>query len=401
MKTLFLSSLILIALAACTGTNSEQAAGVATATLAPIVSMTPRFTATPEITRTPPPTFTYTPSITPIPPTPSNTPTPTMTPVVTGIVASLQRVNVRSGPGETFDAFTALDPGTGVTVIGTNDDGSWYLIEMENGDQGWISARLLRVEEPPTPFPTATATPNLTALFLGTPLPTALIGGGTITPTPPRSAVTATPATPQPPGTETQPAPTNTAALPVINIDAINQTATALVTNIVRPTISGQEVTATFTPFVAAGVTAPAGTPPASGGSGPRVQRGVDVLAYCIEFGVQPPSNLLAGSSMEVFWGWYATSPALLQDHLDHVIYEVRVNGTLLQNWRSYVTPARQEDDGYYHIYWFVPVELPNAGQYVITYRVTWDTQITDGIDSFGPGSNNPVQTGSCTVNVR
>src|SRR5262245_7068381 len=121
ISKLFFAGLLL--LAACTsGQETQQSAGIPTDTLAPIVSMTPRFTATPVPSRTPLPTFTLTPSDTPITPTPSNTFTPSPTPGITGIVASLQSVNVREGPGVNFSAIQALIPGTGVEVLGQNED---------------------------------------------------------------------------------------------------------------------------------------------------------------------------------------------------------------------------------------------------------------------------------------
>src|ERR1041385_9263491 len=98
--TMIAASLFMLLMAACNGINSpsEQSAGVPTDTLAPLVTFTPRFTATPVPSRTPLPTFTLTPSDTPISPTPSDTPTASATPVQTGIIASLETVNVREGP---------------------------------------------------------------------------------------------------------------------------------------------------------------------------------------------------------------------------------------------------------------------------------------------------------------
>lgn len=395
----------LFALAACTGTGGEsQQALIPTDTLAPIVSMTPRFTATPIPTRTPLPTFTYTPSNTPITPTPSDTPTPTSTPPVTGIIASLQSVNVREGPGVAFDAIEALTPGTGVQVLGQNEDGKWLNIRMENGREGWIAASLVRVNPLPTGVPTATPSPDLTALAQGTPLPTAIFGGGTITPTPPGSVVTATP-----PGTpkDTTPTPFE---IPVIDVNSIQQTATALAGGVSLPTVPA--VTATFTPV---GSTSIPGTPTipvigatvtAGGGVGGEgnttSQQGVDVLAYCDNriFGKPAPTNLSAGATIDVFWSWYVSDPEYIQQHLDNVIYEVRVDGVLLQDWRLYSTRVRQQSDGNHYIYWFVPYGPLTAGQHTITYNVTWRQQITDGYDLFGPGTNRPSESGTCTFTV-
>ncbi len=395
----------LFALAACTGDGSQEQALIPTNTLAPIVSMTPRFTATPIPTRTPLPTFTLTPSNTPITPTPSDTPTPTATPPITGIVASLDTVNVREGPGVAFSAITFLTPGTGVEVLNQNEDGKWLNIRMEDGREGWIAASLVRVNPFPTAVPTATPSPDMTALALGTPLPTAIFGGGTVTPTPPGSVVTATP-----PGT---PDATSTSVeIPVIDVSAIQLTATALAGGISLPTqpptLAG--ATATFTPLAAQ-----PGTPtipfigatftPSSGVGGEGStgsQSGVDVLAYCDNrfFGKPAPTNLRAGATIDVFWSWYVSEPDLMQQHFDNVIYDVRVNGVALQDWRLYRTTIRQQSDGNHYVYWYVPHGPLAAGQYTISYTVTWRAQITDGYDNFGPGTNKPTESGTCTFTV-
>jgi hypothetical protein len=371
--------------------------------------MTPRFTATPIPTRTPLPTFTYTPSATPLSPTPSNTPTPSATPPITGIVASLQTVNVREGPGVNFGAIRALVPGTGVEVLGQNDDGRWLNVKMEDGAEGWIAASLLRVNPTPTLFPTMTPSPDLTALAQGTPLPTAILGGGTITPTPPRSVMSPTPV-----GADTAtPEASVTFALPVINVDSIQQTATALAGGIADATLappplpsgtqsvttSGQG-TATFTPLALDNTQSQPGVGN-EGSSGQ--QQGVDVLAYCDNpfFGKPAPTNLQAGATIDVFWSWYVNDPDLIQQHLDNVIYDVRVDDQPLDNWRQYTGSVRKQGDGNYYIYWFVPYGPLEAGSHTITYSVSWRSAITDGYDNFGPGTNRPSESGSCTFTVR
>jgi uncharacterized protein YgiM (DUF1202 family) len=134
-------------MAACTGSATEISSLPPTATLAPIVSMTPRFTATPVPSRTALPTFTFTPSVSPIPPTASDTPTPTEVPPIMGIIASINTVNVREGPGTGFSAFEALRPGTRVEVLGQNAEGNWLNIQLEDGREGWISTDLLRLQD--------------------------------------------------------------------------------------------------------------------------------------------------------------------------------------------------------------------------------------------------------------
>jgi SH3-like domain-containing protein len=407
---------VLVVFSGCS-TPQEVAQVEPTWTLAQLVSLTPRVTATPVMSRTPLPTATLTPSETSIPPTASDTLTPTEVPPVIGIVQSLNSVNVREGPGTAFTTIAVLDPGTGVTVIEPDDTGDWLMIEMEDGDVGWISAPLLRVQPTATLPPTFTQTPDLTALALGTPLPTAVLGGGTVTATPPRSVVTLTPvggeddATEEAEDTEESADPsatsgsvlsiTGTASVPVIDTTSISLTLTARAggLNLTTPTAPAQSGSSTPVAVTTNQLTPAATT---SGGGGTATS-GVDVLAYCDNnaFGSPPPRNLAAGSTIDVFWGWFARTRAQVEDHIEHAVYDVRVNGVPLEDWEAYRGTIRQESDGNYHVYWYVPSEALDSGPVEITYEVTWENEITDGYASFGPGTANESETGTCNFTVQ
>jgi hypothetical protein len=409
--------LLVVVFAGC-GTPPEVAQVQPTWTLSPLVSLTPRVTATPMMTRTPLPTFTLTPSESPIAPTASDTLTPTEVPPVTGIVQSLNSVNVREGPGTSYNAIRALDPGTGVTVLEADAEGEWLMIEMEDGEQGWISAPLLRIEATSTPPPTFTQTPDLTALALGTPLPTAVLGGGTVTATPPRSVVTLTPvgedATEEAEETDEEDAApaatsgsaltiTGTGSVPVIDTTSIFLTTTALADGLplTTPTAPGQSGSSTPVAVTTNQLTPAATT--SGGGNAGTASSGADVLAYCNNnaFGSPPPRNLAAGSTVDVFWGWFARTRAQVEDHIDNAVYDVRVNGVQLEDWDAYRGTIRQESDGNYHVYWYVPSEALESGPVEITYEVTWESEITDGYESFGPGTANVSETGTCSFTVQ
>ena len=405
MRKLILILAGVLLLAACTGNNAQQSDAPATATLAPIVSMTPRFTATPVPTRTPLPTFTLTPSDTPIPPTPSDTPTPTEIPPVIGIIASINTVNVREGPGVSFSAFEALRPGTQVEVLGQDVEGSWLNIQLEDGREGWVAATLVRLQETPTPLPSLTPSPDLTALAQGTPLPTSILGGGTVTPTPPRSVVSPTPVTQTSIQVTDSAGGTATPFLPVIDVNSINATATALVGGVVAPTGTPGAATDAFpTPTLVRSVNVTTTPQTGVGGEGSEsTQSGVDVLAYCNDtsYGRPAPTNLAAGSTIDVWWSWFAKTEAQIQEHLAQVIYTVTIDGVTLRDWGNFRSSVRQQNDGNYYVYWYVPAGPLTAGPHEISYRVTWREAISDGYDTFGPGTANPVQTGNCTFTVR
>ena len=116
-------------------------------------------------------------------------------------------------------------------------------------------------------------------------------------------------------------------------------------------------------------------------------------------FNINPPTNLAAGSTGEIYWAWYMAGPEFERQHLDAVSYEVRINGRLLDNWRQFGQRVIQVGDSWAK-YWYVPTGELDAGEYTITYRATWSEQITDGWDVFGPGTRNAVEEGSCNFTV-
>lgn len=362
--------------AGCTGSDTNAPP---TATLAPIVSLTPRSTATPVPTATPQPSATYTPSITPSPAPPTLTPSPTHTPAILGSVSSLNDVNMREGPGVTFPSMSALRPGTGFTVVATDEAGAWFNVRLEDGAEGWISATLVRLQPTETPPPTHTPTPDETLMALGGPLPTAILGGQPVTPTPPSVVVT-------PAGS-----PTASGGVQLPDLPSINQTATALAGGIQRP------------------VGGPTGGPLPSGSATPAPavgnatqRQGVEVFAYCDNpgFGVpRAPTDLVTGSTIEIVWAWYASSRELLAENVAAANYDVRLNGVPVQNIVR--AQPRQQADGNWWQYFYSRSQPLNSGPQQITMQVTWDEPINDGFNDYGPGTGIPSQSGTCTFTVR
>ena len=146
LRRMFAGLLVCVMLSGC----SLEALLPATATSTPSATSTslPTDTATPTLRPTATATFTLTnrPTATA---TATNTSTPTATPTVFALVRSQRRVNVRRGPGTQFAAFGSLAPESGVQIIGRNDGGDWYQVRLEDGEEGWVSASLLRLEVPP------------------------------------------------------------------------------------------------------------------------------------------------------------------------------------------------------------------------------------------------------------
>ena len=51
-------------------------------------------------------------------------------------------MNLRAGPGTDYDKVTSVPAGTGVTALGTNEDGSWVVVNYD-GKSGWLKTEFL------------------------------------------------------------------------------------------------------------------------------------------------------------------------------------------------------------------------------------------------------------------
>jgi hypothetical protein len=294
---------------------------------------------------------------------------------------------MREGPGVTFPAIQGVLNNIDLVVLASNEEQTWFNVRLEDGTEGWIAANLIYLLPTLTPEPTNTARGVIVEVS-GTPLATALIGGLPVTATPSSTFVTSG-------GTSTQ------QAIPVVRTPG---TVTATVTTATQPPRASVP---TVTPRLLVSETStPVGLPtsnliPTLGGTPLPVRLGYDVLAYCDQFNEVPPP-LSMGTTIDVFWGWVASTEAYLQQHINNVIYEVRLDGQLLDNWRLYAGEAGQQADGNWSQYWYVPIEeaLP-SGMHTVTYRVTWRNAIFDGYEQFGPGTDTEFDSGSCTFEIR
>ena len=148
----------------------------------------------PTLSPTPIPTNTLTPIPTPIPTnTPTITPTSSPTPIPTPIdpiVIMESFTLMRDFPLDGLQ-HTSLRKGIIGLVIGKNEDGTWYNIQLENKETGWVLAEsvkplnieavnnvsiALTIPAPTTPTvtptPTPTQTPTITSTPTKTPIPT-------------------------------------------------------------------------------------------------------------------------------------------------------------------------------------------------------------------------------------
>ncbi len=115
---------------------------------------------------------------------------PTVTSTPSGVIVTVRldqdQINVRSGPGTSYEKVGVLIAGQQAPAKGRSVAGEWLLIEYPGipGGLGWVYAPLVGItpgnlpiiEPPPTPTPlyTTTIDPTLAAQFIVTAAPTRL-----------------------------------------------------------------------------------------------------------------------------------------------------------------------------------------------------------------------------------
>ena len=116
------------------------------------------------------------------PPTPRPPAAPTATQPSSGPTGyvNFDFLNMRTGPGTKYDLIAKLNQGQSMSLLGRNSDGTWALVRLPGGQEGWVFTQYL------------TATVSITTL--------PVIGDTPPTSTPGRAAVTPSPGQPATPG---------------------------------------------------------------------------------------------------------------------------------------------------------------------------------------------------------
>jgi WD40 repeat protein len=128
----------------------------------------------------------------------------------------------------------------------------------------------------------------------------------------------------------------------------------------------------------------------------------VGIMAYCDSLPGKP-HRPKPDQSIAITWSWYAKTLEQVFDHMYAAYYEISVDGKP-ENIYSVFPDAIYRDpvnDNNWTVYYRLYTGPLAAGEHTIKYRVTWNRQISDGFDTFGPDSANVEQTGSCGFTVQ
>jgi len=143
---------------------------------------------------------------------------------------------------------------------------------------------------------------------------------------------------------------------------------------------------------------------------GARVSEGLDpgrtydpglIYAECADVPGAEPGILYDTDNIRLFWSWYATTRAFVQDHIDHAQYAIRLNGLTLPTVQlSEIKQVPGSND-----WWvFYTVNLGDKwepGHYEITFAVGWDEAISDGYEEFGPGTAQERLGSGCRFRIQ
>ncbi len=128
------------------------------------------------------------------------------------------------------------------------------------------------------------------------------------------------------------------------------------------------------------------------------------IFAECDAFEGADPGRLFDTDNLTVFWSWFATTPELVREHIATAQYEVFLTSPYAyrQVFPDVVrTPVVQREDGNYWVFYVADLgDGFRPGDYRVDYYVTWDRAISDGIEQFGPGTQNPSLQNTCTFEV-
>lgn len=128
------------------------------------------------------------------------------------------------------------------------------------------------------------------------------------------------------------------------------------------------------------------------------------IFAECDAYPQGDPGLLFDTDNLVVFWSWFASTPELVQDHIDAAQYEVYFNSefTPPQTFQNVIrSEIVERADGNFWVFYYVNLG-PNfrPGDYSIGYQVRWEEPISDGYSEFGPGTETEYIETNCTFDI-
>jgi hypothetical protein len=110
------------------------------------------------------------------------------------------------------------------------------------------------------------------------------------------------------------------------------------------------------------------------------------------------PQHVSSADFIQTYIHWAAKNSDLVNDYIDAVQHSVFVDGMSISSSISHGEIGQLEGSDLYSVTSVFDVGVLNPGTHEIRTSLTFDRQITDGFDWYGPGTNYPALEGMCTV---
>lgn len=122
------------------------------------------------------------------------------------------------------------------------------------------------------------------------------------------------------------------------------------------------------------------------------------IFAECDQFLDRAAPGLVYDSdNVIIFWSWFTRTDAQMAEHLANANYAVTLNRAPLPYLQQ--TPP-QRIGGNTWVFFYQQIGNLAPGSYGVEYKLSWANPVFDGYDDYGPGTENPTVSSTCTFNV-
>ncbi|MBA3874877.1 MAG: hypothetical protein H0X30_37590, partial [Anaerolineae bacterium] len=126
-----------------------------------------------------------------------------------------------------------------------------------------------------------------------------------------------------------------------------------------------------------------------------------NVIAYCDTLRADQ-ANPNQNQAVKLTWSWFATDIQRVYSHIFNAIYEIKLDGTALDETKAQRSSIMRDktNNNNWTVYYNLDVGMLKPGVHTVNYRLTWQQAINDGITDYGPNTDHPEDTGTCTFTV-
>ncbi|MBN2084912.1 MAG: hypothetical protein JW748_06765 [Anaerolineales bacterium] len=123
----------------------------------------------------------------------------------------------------------------------------------------------------------------------------------------------------------------------------------------------------------------------------------VYIAPFCTLLGEERTRTEDYGNVFVLAWGWEAQTEQQVRDYLENAMAKVTFNGeSVADAERTDV----YEQEGAFHVFWEKSLGILERGKYPLTFFVEFRNVIFDGMEYFGPGTDNESVEDTCYLIV-